>query len=1113
MAADESLDRTLATMRLVNRRTGEYVGPCPHCRAGRDRYHIWTQPGAGGRPAGRYWCRACGASGLLVDQQPEREHNGATEHAQPAWHPTAAPRPEHIPAYRQLYELTALWAHRWLLEASNPEPLEFLARRGVTREVAERHMLGYALHDEQALVAFLTEHAPELMPYAEEAGLLVTNRQGVLRTHWNLCGALIFPTMAEGAVTDLRARSLRAGAKTKSLAGSPCDRGAIYPFGCDELGGAESVILTESAEFKTLVPLAAYHDGLLSVPTIGVPGINGLPPDLGPRLRAKGVRCVIIAYDTQPRPLRDGVSVLAPEEIWTIKHGQLLGEAGLEVRVIRLPLSAAGRAQPSPKTDLDSFYLQHGARRLQQQIDDAPLLDVYATSIPRALLRAAGLAPPNPYPTHRARPRLIAHPTASAPSSPPQSPSNTITLAQARADIRMLASEHAQHGAGFLVLAHPPGTGKGQNTTLGLIDYLRADPDPGYIVWAGLRKGQIADQDGLSFVPLHGRHSGNCRKLPEAQELSRKGYGVRAGLCQRRCPHVGRCAYLRQFEQEADFFAAQPLLQATNWWCEAGVVVLDEFDPAQLARIVRLTSADLAAMARASKCPHAVRLLGWLGQILGTTADRSLRSTPLYQELDALAEAEGLGLAGTLQRAIDALSDPVVQASLPQLPAHATLADYQALPPGYLAPLLTILAREQRKRLGGLHFTSRIELRHGVLLLYLRLDHLIEQLARAKQPKIILDGTANEDLLKAIFPDTPIRIERLKINGNVRVIQVLGQDWAKTTLHGRRRERWYDSIAAQLRPGRPTLVVTTAACEADVCQALAERGHSADLVRVDHYGALRGSNAYKGYDVILAQVYHPNREEIIRTARALFADDATPLDERMILVSRTLTDASGASWEVQIPTFADPRLAALLESRRECEMAQAALRGWPYEHPDAQITILSSLPLPGLAPTTITLAPVLPSSNEDRIRVVLGRLTEAARQLLDQGQRVLDALNLARAAGVSVATVRKHWAALASSLHLRPLKLRSRQRMPHGGQREHIRAVLIQRGRSASAYASDRTPSSMTSTSAPAMIDHAHNKSLDMGVIYHSFLFWRARPRKRHALSRIRHQHPPARAP
>ena len=93
----------------------------------------------------------------------------------------------------------------------------------------------------------------------------------------------------------------------------------------------------------------------------------------------------------------------------------------------------------------------------------------------------------------------------------------------------------------------------------GLKDYLRADPDPGFIVWTSLRKAQIADQDGLSFIPLHGRHAGNCRKLPEAQELGRKGYPIRDVLCTRRCPHLARCTYMRQFDQEGDFFAAMPL--------------------------------------------------------------------------------------------------------------------------------------------------------------------------------------------------------------------------------------------------------------------------------------------------------------------------------------------------------------------------------------------------------------------------------------------------------------------------------------------------------------------------------------------------------------------------
>jgi hypothetical protein len=156
-----------------------------------------------------------------------------------------------------------LWAHGWLLDAANPDPLASLAKRGVKPATAVHHLLGYALDDPHTLVRYLAEHAPDLMPYAQEAGLLLVDRQGRLRTHWNLCGALIFPTIAEGEITDLRARKLGAGAKARSLAGSPRDRGAIYPFGWDDIGEADTVMLTESGEFKTLVPLAAYVHGHL----------------------------------------------------------------------------------------------------------------------------------------------------------------------------------------------------------------------------------------------------------------------------------------------------------------------------------------------------------------------------------------------------------------------------------------------------------------------------------------------------------------------------------------------------------------------------------------------------------------------------------------------------------------------------------------------------------------------------------------------------------------------------------------------------------------------------------------------------------------------------------
>lgn len=1093
-------------MRLINRRSGEYTGACPHCQAGTNRYHVWTKPGAGERPAWRYWCRSCGASGVF----------GAASHDRapaPAQHQVSLPCPvepcpAHIPFYRQLYELTALWAHSWLIDDTNPEPLAYLAKRGVSQTTAQHHLLGYALDDPQSLVRYLSDHTPELMPYAEEAGLLVMDRQGTLRTHWNLCGALIFPTIANGEIVDLRARKLHAGAKARSLAGSPRERGAIYPFGWSDIGDADTVMLTESGEFKTLVPLTAYHVGDLSIPTIGCPGINGLPPTLGTALLAKGVRCVILAYDSQPRPVRDGTIQLAPEEIWTLKHGMLLAEAGLEVRVLRLPLSRADLAKPQPKIDLDDFCLQYGPHRLQQLIDEASLLDEYAHSLPRSLLQQAHIPPPTGYPTRRARPQRITSPAPSA------APTERLTLERARADMREQVAIHAQHREGMLVLAHPPGAGKGFNTIEGLKDYLRADPDPGFIVWTSLRKAQIADQDGLSFIPLHGRHAGNCRKLPEALELGRKGYPIRDVLCTRRCPHAARCTYLNQFNQEGDFFAAMPLLQATHWWRDAGVIILDEFDPAQLTRMVQLTSADLATMARASGCPHAKAVVRWLAQVQATTTERSLTGALLYQELGAAADVEGLSFAATLRLAVDTLPAADAQPGLSQLPTNATLADYQALPPGYLATLLRLLDREQRKRLVGQRFTSRIEARNGYLFLYIRLEHLIEQLACLDQPKIILDGTANRGLLEAIFPDTPIHIEQPRLAGTHRVIQVIGQDWAKSTLQGQRLERWYDAIAARIRPDRPTLVVTTLEWETAVCAALRQRGHTAPLVHIGHYGGLRGSNIYKGYDVLLAQVYHPNLEQTIRTARALFADDPTPLDERIILEDRTLTDATGASWRIQVPIAADPRIAALLEAHREAEMEQAALRGRPLSHPEAQITILASLPLPGLPPTIVCAATSSSQSNLGRERATIDRLLAVTQQLIDNGKRVLDAPTIGRSAGMSVVTIRKHWDVLASRLHLRSVKQRATYQMPRGGLRVQFCAVLLRRGRRVPP-ATDISPKLDPPVSIPAepMPDQARNMGSITCVIRRSWASRRTHPPNHRPRSRRNRWQPPARAP
>lgn len=1051
----EHIHPLLGPMRRTSRNGNLYQGPCPFCAdGGDDRFHVWMEA-SGGRPAERYWCRVCNRSGLL--KHLGREENWTNLQREAASPPTryrpAEPRPAHIPFYRELYTATVLWAHMWLVDPANPDPRAYLLRRGMRDDTIGRYVLGAALGDAESLVAHLQATCPEAFSYAEEAGLIIVDDDGRQRTHWNLRGRIIFPYIAGGEVVDLRTRRYDGGKGYKSLPGGYDDRGATHPFGWDSVEpGTRTVIMTE-AEFKALAALQLYHDGLLGAPTLGQPGLSVFRTAWVRELAARGVEELVLCYDSQPRrPNAQGVVTLSPEEQACVRHGVAAAAVGIHVRVARLPLIPG-----QEKAEIDEYLPSYGANAFQYLVDSAPPLLDYYRSLERSLVKAHNLPEPAPYPSRRGRPRPVAvceQPAAYGTIEAVQ----LGNLDQARQGIADAVAQHAAGGEGVLVLAHPPGMGKGYNTTVGLKQWMALTPTgddgSGFVVWTAPRKDQLHDQAGLDLIPLHGRNLANCRKVYEATVLAGKGYSVKDALCSRRCPFVDHCVYLRQFDQEGDFFAPTALLKATSWWEGAGVVVLDELDPSSFIREVSLSISDLAAMARPHQERPAIQsVLRWVAQAVATTTDRMISGPLFYGELQAQADEVGANAAQMLTLALDELPPEDELNALKGLPTGATLVEYQALPPGHLSTLLQLMQRELRTQLAGRQYTSRIEARDGQLYLYLRAEHLLEQLARPEQPKIILDATANEALLRALLPQTPVHVERPELRGAFRVIQVIGRDWAKATLgkamagrrQQRQRERWFDDVASYIRPGRPTLVVCTLEWEERLAHALAERGH--DTITVAHYGALRGSNAYKGYDVILAQIYNPNLDAIVREGRALFAGDATPLDERVIGVERTLQDARGEAWSVPITTFADPRLAALLEQRREAELLQCALRGRPFDHPEVQITLMFSLPLPGLQPTVIAQATQSMASNSGRSEAAKARLCAAAQQLLDQGAKVLRVSTLTQLAGVSVNTTRKHWDHIGHTLGLRSVRRRHAVAMPRGGKRQYEYQALVRRGR------------------------------------------------------------------
>lgn len=380
----------LPPMRLVSRTTQEYAGACPFCGGDHrrsDRFHVWLTPGT--RP--RYWCRRCGRKGPVQDLL-DSPRIALSISPDPLPRQTPGPRPvaAHIPLYRQIYAAVAAWAQANLVMPANPDPLAFLQRRGLARQTIAHARLGYALHDPLALRTHLEQQHPDLLPYAEEAGVLIRDRTGTLRTHWNLCGCLVFPYRATGLTVDLRTRTCP-GRGYRSLPGSYASRGAVFPYGWETLGHADTVLITEG-EIKQLAVRQAYHAGLFPLPALAHPGLTYFRRTWALDVLRRGVRLVVLGYDTQPRPVVDGRVSLAPEEIWTLRHGWTFAQAGLQVLVIRLPLMPG-----TTSIDLDAFLLHAGPQALTALLDTALPLRDYYRSLPTDIVRATPMALPHRY--------------------------------------------------------------------------------------------------------------------------------------------------------------------------------------------------------------------------------------------------------------------------------------------------------------------------------------------------------------------------------------------------------------------------------------------------------------------------------------------------------------------------------------------------------------------------------------------------------------------------------------------------------------------------------------------------------------------------------------------
>ena len=324
------LSAHLPPLRLVSRAAQEYAGACPFCGGDErhsDRFHVWLLPT--GRE--RYWCRRCNRKGPTSEftTQTSTRRTLHSEPPQRSRSESPLPKPQHIHQYRALYALVAAWAEENLHQPWNPAPLAYLYGRGFDSATLRWARLGYALRDPQPLVMYIKHHAPMLLPYAEEAGVLTRADTGVVRAHWTLCGRIVIPYLSQGQVYDLRTRRFP-GKGYASLPGSYTWRGATIPLCWDTTIDSDIVLITEG-EFKALAATTAYRAGTLPYPTICHPGLNSFRHEWADLLVRRGVespswptthgRLVrMIPQGTSNSPLKSSGLCATDEPSWRLDY-------------------------------------------------------------------------------------------------------------------------------------------------------------------------------------------------------------------------------------------------------------------------------------------------------------------------------------------------------------------------------------------------------------------------------------------------------------------------------------------------------------------------------------------------------------------------------------------------------------------------------------------------------------------------------------------------------------------------------------------------------------------------------------------------------------------------
>jgi hypothetical protein len=565
-----------------------------------------------------------------------------------------------------------------------------------------------------------------------------------------------------------------------------------------------------------------------------------------------------------------------------------------------------------------------------------------------------------------------------------------------------------------LVMAGPPGVGKTHSVAeLGAAS--TAHPNGLYdLAWIAGRRDMAYSVPALAhgYRHIEPATAHNCPDYQLHDVLGALGYNTRAVHSQH---YVGgACAYSGQFQAQGSAVYQLPHVR-TGYPAEHQAIVIDELDLAQWLPERQVTIGKLHAAQTVQPYESAAdRLLRAL-QATITEAARSetrLQGRTLFDALDAQCGDGGgwlaawLGTIGQDKHAITLRPWVDVDPNDPDALAHVS-----RLTPVVLPHVWHALAGELVQWQRGGDWNSRVRIGPATVSGEWAL-HITEPLQFGESdehpgnlpPRVVLDATADEELLALLFDGAPVRIERAEVPPppHTRHVAVrTGKRYGKVSqATGRHHERDLARTIAECRYLLADLdpdgaeraaervgLITYKGCECELAEALGIPEH-----RSGHFWGVRGSNDFETCTILLV-IGTPalSPHDLARLARALWHRDPTPIDEN-------------CDETADVRRYCDPRLQRLAEYLSHAELTQCAHRNRPLRY-DGRTVVTLCAGVVDFLPITmeVTSLPQLAADGTPRTtrrqEAAEERLRHAADELLARGE-VVNRRTLAAAAHI-----------------------------------------------------------------------------------------------------------------